>query len=43
MNLSQIASLVFVIALAAVPQLVIYFATRENDSSVEPGYGHEMR
>ena len=43
MNLTHLSSIVLVIALVAIPQLVIYFDTRENKTSVEPEYEHDYR
>lgn len=43
MNLTAIASIGVVIALVAIPQLVIYYVTRENDKYVEPEYDYDMR
>lgn len=43
MDLTAAASIGLVIALVAIPQLVIYFATRNNDKYVEPEYDYEMR
>jgi len=36
MNLNAIASIGLVLALVAVPQLVIYFVSRESDKYQEP-------
>lgn len=43
MNLTTIASIGLVIALAAIPQLVIYYVTRNENSYVEPEYEHDYR
>ncbi len=43
MNVSQIASLGLVIALVAVPQLLIYYVTRDEGAYVEPEYDYDMR
>ena len=43
MNLTAIASLGLVIALLAIPQIVAYYATRENDKYVEPEYDYDIR
>jgi hypothetical protein len=48
MNLTAIASLGLVIALAAVTQIVINYVTRENDKYAEhkyaePKYAYDMR
>ena len=43
MNLSAIASIGLVIALAAIPQLVIYYVNRAIDKYVEPEYGYDIR
>ena len=43
MNLTAIASLGLVIALAAVTQIVINYVTRENDKYVEPEYDYDIR
>ena len=43
MNLTAIASLGLVIALAAIPQIVIYYVTRDNDKYAEPKYAYDMR
>ncbi len=42
MNVTALASIGLVIALVAIPQLVIYFVTR-NDTYVEPEYEHDYR
>ena len=43
MNLSAIASIGLVIALAAIPQLVIYYVNRAIDKYVEPEYDYDIR
>ena len=43
MNLTTIASIGLVLALVALPQLVIYFVSRENDKYQEPEYEHDYR
>ena len=43
MNLTTISSIVLVIALAAIPQLIIYFVTRDEKKYVEPEYEHDYR
>jgi hypothetical protein len=43
MNLTALASIGLVIALVAIPQLVIYFATRENDNYIEPEHDYDYR
>ncbi len=43
MNLTAIASIGLVLALVAVPQLVIYFVSRESDKFQEPECEHDYR
>lgn len=43
MDLSTLASIGLVIALAALPQLVIYYVTREDEKYVEPEYDYDLR
>ena len=43
MNLTTLSSIVLVIALAAIPQLVIYYVTRDEKTYVEPEYEHDYR
>ena len=43
MNLTAFASIGLVLALVALPQLVIYFVSRENDKYQEPEYEHDYR
>jgi hypothetical protein len=43
MNLTAIASIGIVIALAAIPRLVIYYVTKETDKYVEREYDYDMR
>ena len=43
MNFTTLSSIVLVIALAAIPQLVIYVVTREDKTYVEPEYEHDYR
>ena len=43
MNLTTVASIALVIALAAIPQLVIYYVTRDEKTYVEPEYEHDYR
>lgn len=43
MNLTTVASIGLVLALAAIPQLVIYFVLREDKTYVEPEYEHDYR
>ena len=40
---TAIASIGLVLALAALPQLVIYFVLREDKAYVEPEYEHDYR
>lgn len=43
MNLTALASIGLVLALVAVPQLLIYFVTRESDKYQEPEYDYDYR
>lgn len=43
MNLTTIASIGLVFAIAAIPQLVIYYVTRDEKTYVEPEYEHDYR
>lgn len=43
MNFTALASIGLVIALVAIPQLVIYLVTRENEKFAEPEYDHDYR
>lgn len=40
---TAIASIGFAIALVALPQLIIYFVTRDEKTYVEPEYEHDYR
>ena len=40
---TAIASIGLVLALAALPQLVIYFVLREDKTYVDPEYEHDYR
>lgn len=43
MDLTAITSIGLVLALVAIPQLVIYFVSRESDKYQEPEYEHDYR
>lgn len=43
MNLTTIASIGLVFALAAIPQLVIYYVTRDENTNIKPEYKHDYR
>ena len=43
MNPTAIASIGFVLALVALPQLVIYFVSRESDKYQEPECDYDYR
>lgn len=43
MNLSTMASIALVFTIAAIPQLVSYLVTRNENSYVEPEYEHDYR
>ncbi len=43
MNLTAIASIGLVLALVALPQLVIYFVSRESDKYQEPECDYDYR
>jgi len=40
---TAIASIGFAIALVAIPQLVIYYVTRNDNTNLEPEYEHDYR
>ena len=43
MNLTALTSIGLVIALAAIPQLVIYYVVRNDNTNLEPEYEHDYR